>query len=292
MRFGLIGTGFWADVCHAAALAATEGVEFVGVWGRNADAAAALAGKHGVRAFADPDELMAEVDGLSFAVPPDVQAPIAIRAAAAGKHLLLEKPIALALSDADALVEAAERGGAATLVFVTNRFMPAIADWVEEAGRHEWRGATGNWICSPLSDPGGDFARSDWRWARGALWDVGPHALSLILPLMGEVEAIEAVAGTGDLVALTLRHRGGGLTTLSMTLRAPQGADLTELRLWGGAGVTSKPDGDQRANETLSIALTELVRLAGAADKRHPCDVRFGREIVRILETAERSLTH
>lgn len=291
MRFGLIGTGFWADVCHAPALASADGVDFVGVWGRNADAAAALAEKHGVRAFADPDELLAEVDGLSFAVPPDVQGPIAIRAAAAGKHLLLEKPIALSVADADELVAAAEQGGGATLVFVTNRFVPRIAAWLEKAGTHPWQGATGNWIGSALSDPDGDFSGSDWRWAKGALWDVGPHALSLILPLMGEVEEVSALAGAGDLVALTLKHQGGGLSTVSMTLRAPKGADIGDLRLWGEAGVAIKPDGDQRADETLAIALTELVRLAGEPDKSHPCDVRFGREIVRILEAAERSIS-
>ena len=49
---------------------------------------------------------MAAVDGVAFAVPPDVQAPIATAAAQAGKHLLLEKPLAISAAEADELAEA------------------------------------------------------------------------------------------------------------------------------------------------------------------------------------------
>jgi predicted dehydrogenase len=66
LKFGLVGTGYWARVAHAPALASADGIQLAAVWGR------------------DP-------------------------LAAAGKHLLLEKPIALSETDADSLVEAAAR---------------------------------------------------------------------------------------------------------------------------------------------------------------------------------------
>jgi phosphatidylserine/phosphatidylglycerophosphate/cardiolipin synthase-like enzyme len=62
------------------------------VWGRNADAARELADRYHATAYDDISGLVANVDGVAFAVPPGVQAPIAIRAARSGKHLLLEKP--------------------------------------------------------------------------------------------------------------------------------------------------------------------------------------------------------
>jgi len=108
MRFGLVGTGYWAKITHASALASTPGAELVAVWGRNPAAAAALAAEHGAIAYQDFGEFLDNVDAVAFAVPPHVQAPLAIRAAEAGKHLLLEKPIALSADDADKLVAAVE----------------------------------------------------------------------------------------------------------------------------------------------------------------------------------------
>jgi predicted dehydrogenase len=83
LRFGLVGTGHWARITHAPALAATDGVEFAAVWGRNADAAADLAARYHATAHRDLAEFLAGVDAVAFAVPPDVQVPIAVRAASA-----------------------------------------------------------------------------------------------------------------------------------------------------------------------------------------------------------------
>ena len=81
MRFGLVGTGYWASFTHAPALATTPGATLAAVWGRDADAAAALAARHGATAYDDFDAFLASVDVVAFAVPPHVQAPLAIRAA-------------------------------------------------------------------------------------------------------------------------------------------------------------------------------------------------------------------
>ena len=83
LRFGLVGTGYWAQVAHARALASAPGIEFAAVWGRNTEAAAALAAKHGITAHADFDAFLADVDGVAFSVPPDVQSELAVRAAQA-----------------------------------------------------------------------------------------------------------------------------------------------------------------------------------------------------------------
>src|ERR1700743_1447162 len=110
MRFGLVGTGYWAKITHAPALASTPGAELVAVWGRNPAAAAALAGEHGATAYEDFGAFLDSVDAVAFAVPPHIQAPLAIQAAREGKHLLLEQPIALSAGDADKLGRAREEG--------------------------------------------------------------------------------------------------------------------------------------------------------------------------------------
>lgn len=130
MRFGVLGTGFWAQRIHAAGLAGHEDTELVGVWGRDVAKAKAVGAEFDVAGFGDLDALLAEVDAVSIAVPPAVQVELAVRAAEAGKHLLLEKPIALSLRDADRLVDAVRASSVASVVFLTFRFQPGTATWL------------------------------------------------------------------------------------------------------------------------------------------------------------------
>src|ERR1700749_1092461 len=73
MRFGLVGTGYWAKMTHAPALASTPGAELTAVWGRDPAATAALAASCGASAHQDVDAFLASVDAVAFAVPPHVQ---------------------------------------------------------------------------------------------------------------------------------------------------------------------------------------------------------------------------
>ena len=95
LRFGLVGTGFWAQITHAPGIVASSGGTLAAVWGRDPVATETLASNHGATPYEDFDAFLADVDAVAFSVPPDVQADLAVRAARAGKHLLLEKPIAL-----------------------------------------------------------------------------------------------------------------------------------------------------------------------------------------------------
>ncbi|RDB48107.1 Gfo/Idh/MocA family oxidoreductase, partial [Tsukamurella tyrosinosolvens] len=86
VRIGLVGAGPWARETHAPALTAHPGVDFVGGWARDPAAAAELF----PRSFDSPAELFDAVDAVAFAVPPNVQAELAVEAARAGKHLVLD----------------------------------------------------------------------------------------------------------------------------------------------------------------------------------------------------------
>ena len=129
LRFGLVGTGYWARIAHAPALGSTDGVEFAAVWGRNFDAATALANGYAATAHKDYAEFLSAVDAVAFAVPPDVQDSLAVRAAQAGKHLLVEKPIAVSVAEADALAEAVERAGVASAVYFTSLYQADVRRW-------------------------------------------------------------------------------------------------------------------------------------------------------------------
>ena len=107
----------------------------------------AVAAEFGVTAYQDFDELLADVDAVAFSVPPQVQSELALRAARRGKHLLLEKPIAVTASAAAALAEAVDEAGVASVVFFTSRFDPARRAWLaERAAQSGWDGASGLWL--------------------------------------------------------------------------------------------------------------------------------------------------
>ena len=218
----MLGTGYWALETHASVLAASEDAELVAIWGRDPAKTEAAAGRFGIAGFTDLDRLLAEVDAVAIAVPPDVQAELAVRAAAAGRHLLLDKPLALSLDGADRVAEAVAAGGVASLIFFTLRFLPELAAWVEAAGAAgDWQGGDGAWLGSVFTEPDSPFAGSPWRRAKGALWDLGPHVLSLAVPVLGPVERVTAGTGHGDTVHLVLGHAGGASSTLTMSQTVP-----------------------------------------------------------------------
>ncbi|MFJ2766456.1 Gfo/Idh/MocA family protein [Streptomyces sp. NPDC087300] len=287
LRIGLVGTGPWASATHAPALAGHPDVELSGVWGRRPDAAAALAATHATTAYADVDELFAASDAVAFAVPPDVQARLAARAAAVGCHLLLDKPVATTLEAARDLAAAAERAGVASVVFFTLRFAPNTSAWVaQQAAAPGWFTGRADWYGSFYAPDGGDPAfSSPWRAGRGGLWDVGPHALSVLLPVLGDVTSVTAARGAGDTTHLILRHTGGASSTAALSLTAPvKCAGLTvELRGEIGTVVLPSWDGPGEAFRTAVDGLVEAARTGTP----HACDVRFGLRVTEILAEAE-----
>jgi predicted dehydrogenase len=277
LSFGLVGTGYWADVAHAAGIAAHPQAELVGVWGRDPAKAAAFAAKHGVRAFGDLDELIAAVDAVAFSVPPNVQAELALPAAEAGRALLLEKPLALSVEAAERLVDAVR---APTVVFFTFRLDPGLAAWYrEEVDGRSWDGGSALYLAS-IFEPGNPFGESVWRRERGGLWDVGPHALSALLPALGKVERVVAVRGPRDEVHLALAHESGAASSAALSLTAP--ADVNEVVFWGAEGPARRPDaGNVDRIAAYGAAIDAL--LTGETT----FDARFGLEVVRVLAAAE-----
>jgi predicted dehydrogenase len=291
MRFGLVGTGHWAQMAHAPALASTPGVSLAAVWGRNADAARSLASEHGAAGVSDVGAFLDAVDAVAFAVPPDVQAPLAVRAAEAGKHLLLEKPVALSVSDADKLVAAISAAGVASVVFFTRQFNTEIRAWLaDERARGAgggWSGGVAVWLGAALQ-PDSPF-NTPWRQDKGGLWDLGPHVVAMLWACLGPVTSVTAVAGGTDVTHLVLRHSGGASSAASVTLSAPQAAAGTSLFVWGEAGRSVMPATPSDPADALRVAARELVASAESG-RPHACDARFGRDVVKVLAEAQAQL--
>ncbi|MCX5201648.1 Gfo/Idh/MocA family oxidoreductase [Streptomyces sp. NBC_00237] len=291
LRIGLLGTGPWAARTHAPALAAHPGVHFQGVWGRRPEAAEALARTHATTAYDDLDALLADCDAVAVALPPDVQAPLAVRAAQAGRHLLLDKPVATTPEGARRVADAAQEAGVASVVFFTLRFARGVAPWIaEQAAADGWFTARAHWFGA-LFSPGSasPYAASPWRGEKGALWDVGPHALSVLLPVLGDVTELTAAAGPADTVHLTLRHTSGASSTTTLSLSAPQAAAGVDVELRGATGVHSLPAQWGPATDSFASAVDALLESVRTGVP-HPCDARFGLRVTELLAQTDARL--
>lgn len=289
VRFGLVGTGYWARTVHGAGLAAHPGVDLAGVWGRDPGRTAEAATELATAPVASFEQLLDDVDAVAFAVPPAVQAPLAIRAAGSGRHLLLDKPTALDPGEAHALADAAEQSGVGSVVFFTSMFdLPrrAWAAGVRAAG--DWDGAIGFWMGS-VDTPGSPYRNSPWRREQGSLWDSLPHAVSLLEATLGTVAAITARGGHRDTVHLITEHPGGATGTVTGSLLTPEGAYRNGFDVWGPRGTSSVPEG-AGSSAAYTVAIDELLAQIESAKPGHAHDVRYGAHVVDLLADAQRQV--
>ena len=195
---------------HAAALAAHPDAELVGVWGRDLAKAKAVGAEFDVAGYADLDALLADVDAVSIALPPDVQVAAGRARRRGGKHLLLEKPIALdRRRRRPGGRRGARRPASPRSCSSRARFRPATSSWLR-AGGADRRWPAGRDLAGRQLAPGQPVRRLALAQAStGALWDIGPHALSLLVPALGPVVSVQAGAGLRDTVHLVLQHESG-----------------------------------------------------------------------------------
>ena len=127
-RIALIGAGVIGGV-HAHVLGGLPGAQVTWVADVDRQRAAALATPMGARATSDPDEAISasEVDAVVVAVPTPYHRQMVELAAAQGKHVFCEKPIALSVEDADAMIAACERAGVRLMIGQVVRFFPEYA---------------------------------------------------------------------------------------------------------------------------------------------------------------------
>ncbi|MBM3524943.1 MAG: Gfo/Idh/MocA family oxidoreductase [Alphaproteobacteria bacterium] len=219
VRIGVVGTAYWANTVHTLGVAATPGAKLAGVWGRNRDKAGALARERGTRAFDRFEDMLAAVDAVSFAVPPGVQEELALQAIAAGKHVLLEKPIATSYAKAQAVAAAVRRADRASIVFFTRRFVPEVAEAIERNAGRSWKRAEVELRSAALA-AGSPYEHSTWRReSGGSLWDIGPHVLSVLIAMLGPVALPHRARAGSDGNGLCHSPRSGRPDPFPLRLR-------------------------------------------------------------------------
>jgi predicted dehydrogenase/nucleoside-diphosphate-sugar epimerase len=197
VRVAVIGCGAISEQMHLPILAGHERIRIAALVDRDEARARRLADGYGVgKVFSDARDLDSQqVDAAIVATPPFHHAPCSIELLRRGIHVLVEKPMALNLAEAEAMVEAAGEAGRVLSVGFFRRLLPSIrlmkslldSNWLGRPLRFEVEGGgMYNWAAATLAN-----MRKDWA-GGGVLIDFGSHMLDLLLYLFDDpVDMIE-----------------------------------------------------------------------------------------------------
>ena len=219
-HIGVIGVGGMGR-SHCNSLPKVENCEFVGVADMRLEAAQEVAAQHNIRAFGDYHDLLKIVDGVVVATPPVAHREVVVAAAEAGVHAFCEKPLSLALADADGMIEAADKAGTHLMVCQVLRFYPvhALGKKLVDAGE------IGN-ITYLETDYSGPYRAprqrpSSWYGTVGGLLENGIHKSDLInwfggtaLTVAGERGSYSGHEDWEDYTVTLIRYDSGAVGIL------------------------------------------------------------------------------
>jgi predicted dehydrogenase len=269
-RVGVIGAGS-LGFHHARILREVAGAEMMGIFDADPARAATVSSELGVRAFASRDALLEAVDAAVVAVPTTAHAEVALAALDAGVHLLIEKPIAASVEEADAIVERAEANGLVVATGHVERFngaLRACEQYLEDP-----RFAESHRLAS-FGPRGTDVA---------VVLDLMIHDIDLLLGLVRRpVETVDAVGvgvltGNVDIANARLVFEGGAVANITASrvslermrkIRFFQRSGYLSLDLAAGTGEflrlkkgATLPEGDLSLLSLMSVV--ERIELKG-----------------------------
>lgn len=254
-KFGIIGCGMIAHI-HASAIKKIEGGEVYGVYDPILEKAEGFAAKHKCKVYLSVEEMMKdrELNIINICTPSGTHADLAITAAQAGKHVVVEKPLAVRTEDAQAVVDAQEENGTKVCVISQLRFSPGV----QTARNAVQKGQLGKLIMGGLSMR---YYRSEeyyrngaWRgkWdtdGGGALMNQGIHGLDILTYICGPVVSVRGFFKTllhdievEDTLCAILEFKNGALGTVEASTAIKPGS-ARRIEIGGTEGsITLKED--------------------------------------------------
>ncbi|MGH3001036.1 MAG: Gfo/Idh/MocA family protein, partial [Gaiellaceae bacterium] len=270
LRYGVIGAGVVAPT-HLEAIAAVDDVELAGISALVEEEVAPLADAAGCPWFLDHRDLLAlSLDVVVVCTPHPSHPALTIAALDAGAHVLVEKPLAVEVREADAMIDAADRTGRLLGVCFQQRFRPVIAaahTLISEGRLGELIRTS---IVDPLYRPNAYYATAAWRgtWegeGGGVLMNQAPHTLDLLCHLAGQPATAWGKAWrrsqpmeTEDTAIALLEYASGAVGTLVVSTTEP---GVQRIELVGDRG-RIEIVGETIAFERFEPAVSEHLRTA------------------------------
>jgi len=251
------------------------GVSIIALCDRDQQRAGELALRaEAAHVFTEPDALFRETkpDTVHILTPPSSHASLALQAAEAGVHIVVEKPIALSLGEADEMIEAARRHGVSLIPHHNYLYKPSILHARELIESGEIGEVVHVESFYGLSNEGGSYgsgtgAHWAYRLPGGVFTNFLPHLIYLQGAFLGPIEAVTGVAiapanlSTGAATELTVLVHGPNATgTMSVSMRAQPYAKY--VRIFGTKGLV---DADLVSELTTLHRLRRLPRLVNKA---------------------------
>ncbi|QYR22978.1 Gfo/Idh/MocA family oxidoreductase [Paenibacillus sp. sptzw28] len=254
IKVAVVGCGAIAQRRHIPEYAANPNVEFVAFCDPVTERAQKYANKYGAKAYSSYEDMLSEIkpDAVSVCTPNALHAPVAIAAAEAGAHVLVEKPMAASDAEAEAMIEAARSNNVFLMVGHNQRLMPPHVKAKELLQKgHLGRVLT---FRTSFGHPGPEYWSVDgpgsWFFRKeeavmGAMGDLGVHKSDLIRYLLDdEVAQVTGFIGTldkkgtevDDNATCLLRMRSGAIGTLVASWTYYKGEDNSTV-LWCEKGV-------------------------------------------------------
>ena len=247
-RFGIIGCGRIAPR-HADSIRDIAGARLVAVADIIESRARHLSGIHGAKSYFDYRDLLSdpEIDIVNICTPSGMHAGMAIEALRAGKHVIVEKPMAMNPADAQRMIAAAQAADRKLCVVLQNRYNPPMQDFYDTVrqgriGRVLLAAVTVRWYRPQ------EYYEDGWHGTRdmdgGALMNQSIHHIDALRWLMNEpVESVFAYTGTlahqieaEDVGVVVVRFRSGALGTIEgSTITYPQNLEAS-IALFGERG--------------------------------------------------------
>ncbi|MDZ7706154.1 MAG: Gfo/Idh/MocA family oxidoreductase [Trueperaceae bacterium] len=244
MRVGIVGAGSMGQA-HAAGWVQTEAT-LVGFLSNEQTSAEVLARRYGARTFANYRALLDEVDVVDLCVPTDLHYELALQAAQAGKHAVCEKPLALSLGEAKAMIDVCHDAGVRLFVAHVLRFFPQYRS-AADAVRAGHLGDLGVMRFKRVSYPphaGQASWFADEERSGGMIFDLMIHDLDYARWLGGDVTRVFAKSvrsthpgANGDYALVTLRFASGAMALVEGGWVYPPGVFRTGFDLAGTDGL-------------------------------------------------------
>lgn len=195
MRFAIIGCGRIAPK-HAESIVALEEAELVAVCDIVPERAQAFADKYGAKPYTSYEEMLAkeEIDVVTIATESDLHAPIGITCAKAGKHVMVEKPMAMTLASADELIRTCHEEGVKLSVIHQNRYNKSIKLMRQALEEGRFGKLTHGQATVRLNRNDAYYAQAPWRGTKlqdgGVLMNQSIHNIDLLQWTLGPVESV------------------------------------------------------------------------------------------------------